>query len=340
VKIAMIGLGYWGQKVLRNLVAAVGVDRVVAVDNSLDRLSDTAKHYPGIGLSMDLDDALANPEVGGVIIATPVETHAAMATKALRAGRHVLVEKPMASSVREALELAELAEARGLALMVGHTFLFSPRIDLLAHYFESGHLGKVHYLTSSRLNLGLVRSDANVIWDLAPHDFSIIFHLLGEAPISVQTSARSVLGERPEVAFINLQFPSGIVASVTVSWLAPRKVRDLTIVGEQRMVVYDDTQNDEPIKVYDKGVVVPESAEFGEHQLTYRYGDTLVPHVSAAEPLARQLVHFLEACETGRPTRSDGWFGLRVVEALEAADLSWQLDGAPVNVSDFSRVAL
>jgi predicted dehydrogenase len=252
----------------------------------------------------------------------------------------VLVEKPMAGSVREALEMAELAEARGLALMVGHTFMFSPRIDLLGHYFESGHLGKVHYLTSSRLNLGLVRNDANVIWDLAPHDFSIMFHLLGEAPISVQTSARSVLGERPDVAFINLQFPSGIVASVTVSWLAPRKVRDLTIVGEQRMVVYDDTQNDEPIKVYDKGVVVPESAEFGEHQLTYRYGDTLVPHVSAAEPLGRQLLHFLEACETGRPTRSDGWFGLRVVEALEAADLSWQLDGAPVNVSDYSRIAL
>ncbi len=289
---------------------------------------------------MDLDDALANAEVGAVIIATPVETHAVLACKALRAGRHVLVEKPMAGSVREALEMAELAEARGLALMVGHTFMFSPRIDLLGHYFESGHLGKVHYLTSSRLNLGLVRNDANVIWDLAPHDFSIMFHLLGEAPISVQTSARSVLGERPDVAFINLQFPSGIVASVTVSWLAPRKVRDLTIVGEQRMVVYDDTQNDEPIKVYDKGVVVPESAEFGEHQLTYRYGDTLVPHVSAAEPLGRQLLHFLEACETGRPTRSDGWFGLRVVEALEAADLSWQLDGAPVNVSDYSRIAL
>jgi predicted dehydrogenase len=340
VKIAMIGLGYWGQKVLRNLVTAVGVDRVVAVDNSLDRLSDTAKTYPGIGLSMDLDDALANAEVGAVIIATPVETHAPLASKALRAGRHVLVEKPMAGSTREALEMAELAEARGLALMVGHTFMFSPRIDLLGHYFESGHLGKVHYLTSSRLNLGLVRNDANVIWDLAPHDFSIMFHLLGEAPISVQTSARSVLGDRPDVAFINLQFPSGIVASVTVSWLAPRKVRDLTIVGEQRMVVYDDTQNDEPIKVYDKGVVVPESAEFGEHQLTYRYGDTLVPHVSAAEPLGRQLLHFLEACETGRPSRSDGWFGLRVVEALEAADLSWQLDGAPVNVSDYSRIAL
>ncbi len=340
MKIAMVGLGYWGQKILRNLVSATGAQNVVAIDASVDRLSNVAGTYPGLELKLDLDDALADPDVQGVIIATPVESHGVIAKAALRAGRHVLVEKPMAGTVEEAREMVALAEERQLALMVGHTFLFSPRIDLLGHYLNTGHLGKVHYVTSSRLNLGLVRHDANVIWDLAPHDFSIIFQLLNETPVSVQTAARQVLGGVPDVAFINMQFPSGIIASVTVSWLAPKKVRDLTIVGEQRMVVYDDTQNDEPIKVYDKGVVIPDSPDFGEYQLTYRYGDTVVPHVSAAEPLGRQISHFLQACETGTVHISDGWFGLKVVEALHAADLSWRLDGEPVTVSDYARLGL
>ena len=328
----MVGLGYWGQKVIRNLVNQVGVNNVVAVDPHLQALEGMVRAYPGITVELSLDDVLRCDEVTAVVIATPLESHYELAKKALLAGRHVLVEKPMTGNVEQAVELATLADERGLVLMVGHTFLFSPRVELLAKYISDGHLGRVHYLTSSRLNLGLVRHDANVIWDLAPHDFSILFHLLGETPSSVQTLARSVVGRIPEVAFVNLTFPSGIVAQVTVSWLAPRKVRDVVVVGEQRMAVYDDTDADEPIRVYDKGIEMQEGADFASHQLVYRFGDTVSPNVSAAEPLSRQLGHFVDCCESGTRPRSDGWFGVRVVEALDAANRSFLAGGMPVNI--------
>jgi predicted dehydrogenase len=251
----------------------------------------------------------------------------------LAAGKHAFVEKPLAASSAEATELASMADARGLTLMVGHTFLFSPRVERVAQYLDTGAMGKVHYVISSRLNLGLHRSDANVIWDLAPHDFSIIFHLLKEFPVVAQTMVTSVVRPgMPDVAFINLTFPSGAIAQVTVSWLAPRKERSTVLVGQRNMTVYDDTNADEPIKIYDKGVVVPESADFGENQLTYRYGDMIAPHVPAHEPLARELAHFLECVDSETPCRSDGWFGVQVVRALEAADQSWRRGGLPVAI--------
>ncbi len=335
MKTAIVGLGYWGPNLLRNLVALEGPESVVVVEKSLDRVAAIGTQYPGVTYSSSLDQVLDDEEVEAVILATPVRTHAELALTALQAGRHVLVEKPLAASVADASAVVEWAEKRQRVLMVGHTFLFSPRVELMAQYLADGRLGEVHYATSSRLNLGLHQRDIGVLWDLASHDFSILFHLLGEFPVSVQTAGRGMVRrDNLDVAFITLTFPSGIVASVDVSWLAPRKVRNTVLVGNQQMMVYDDLDNEGPIKIYDKGVVIPDPENFGEHQLTYRHGDVLAPFVPAREPLSQELAHFL-GCISGAvplPCRSDGRFGLRVVEALEAAERSWRQGGQPVAV--------
>lgn len=289
--------------------------------------------FPGVDFLKSLDDALADEEIRAAVIATPVETHAALARQALEAGRHVLVEKPLASSTADANALADLAEARGLTLMVGHTFLFSPRVHAVKEAIESGQTGQIQYITSSRLNLGIHRSDVNVIWDLAAHDFSVVFHLLGEFPNSVHSLAKGVArATSPDVAFMTLTFPSGAVAAVDVSWLAPRKVRNTTIVAEKCMIVYDDTQAEEPVKIFDRGIVVPESPDFAENQLTYRTGSTVAPAISAQEPLSLELEHFIERVQRGGEALSNARFGVEVVRALEAADESWRYNGIRVSI--------
>lgn len=340
MSIALVGLGYWGPKLLRNLVALAGPDAVVAVDFSVPRVAAAQAQFPSVRFELDLERAIARGDIEGVVIATPVATHAKVAHIALDHGCHILVEKPLAGTVRDAEEILEHASAVDRQVMVGHTFLFSPRVGRIEEFLRNGEIGEVHYVTSSRLNLGLYRNDVNVIWDLAAHDFSILFHLLDEFPEVVQTSARSsVRPDVPETAFVNLAFGSGAIASVAVSWRAPRKVRSMVIVGDYRMIAYDDTNNDEPVKIFDKGIVVPDSADFADNQLTYRYGDTLAPHIAASEPLTLQLAEFLDVVRTGRPGRSDGEFGLRVVEALEAADRSWRHGGQSVAVTS-SRVGV
>jgi predicted dehydrogenase len=332
-RIAVVGLGYWGPKLLRNLVTMLGPTRVVAVEARTERRREHAAAFPGVQFEENYATALEDPTVTAVVVATPVETHGLLARQALDAGKHVLVEKPVAGSSKEALELATVADEKGLVLMVGHTFLFSPRVEAIRHLIDSGETGALQYVTSSRLNLGIHRPDANVIWDLAPHDFSIVFHLLGEFPVTLHCMAQGVVRpELPDVAFINMTFPSGAIASVSGSWLAPRKVRNTTLVGERCMVIYDDTQADEPVKIYDKGVIVPDSASFGENQLTYRTGSTVAPNIAATEPLMLELQHFLDCTERGGAVRSDGWFGLGVVRALEASDRSWRAGGVPVAV--------
>jgi len=334
IKVGQIGLGYWGPKLLRNLVSAIGAENVVACDMNIERVGAASREYPSVGVALNVDDVFNNDEVDAVIIATPLATHTPLVRAALNAGKHVLVEKPLTSSPEEARELAALADAQRRVLMTGHTFLFSPRVEHLVTMMGDGSLGSIHYATSSRLNLGLHRTDANVIWDLASHDFSVLFHVLGEQPESIQTMARSVvLDNVPETAFMNLQFPSGTIASVSVSWRAPRKVRHLALVGQKTMAVYDDAEAEEPIKVYDRGVVVPDNASFGDNQLTYRYGDTTAPNVPTSEPLANEIAHFLACIQTGAPCRSDGQFAIQVVDALAAADESWRRGGVPVEVA-------
>ncbi len=340
MKVAIVGVGYWGPNLLRNLVALVGPDSVLVVDNSLDRIAAVLPQYPAVGYCLSLDQALEDDEVGAVMVATPVSSHAGLVRQALDAGRHVLVEKPLAGSVDEALGLVACAEERGLVLMVGHTFLFSPRVERMMEYLHEGRLGTVQYATSSRLNLGLHQRDVGVIWDLAPHDFSILFHLLGEFPVSAQTSGRSVVSAGClDVAFVNLSFASGIVASVDVSWLAPRKTRSTVLVGDRQMMVYDDLNNEEPVKIYDKGVVIPDPENFGEHQLTYRHGDVQAPYIAPREPLAQELTHFLACIHGTEVCRSDGHFGLHVVEALEAAERSWHEGGQAVAIETAVPVA-
>jgi predicted dehydrogenase len=295
--------------------------------------------YPVITRCSSVDEVWKDEEVRSVVIATPVDTHARLARQALERGRHVLVEKPLAASTAEAWEVVELGQDRGLTVMVGHTFLFSPRMEAVCAAIQKGQIGRVHYVTTSRLNLGLYRTDINVIWDLAPHDLSITLQVLDEYPLLVQTTAQcSVRPNVPDVAFISLTFPSGAIASLAVSWRSPRKVRNTVVVGEQGMIVYDDTQPEEPVKIYDRGVVSVESASFGENQLTYRYGDTIAPHVAPTEPLFLELQHFLRCVDQGGPCRSDGWFGLEVVKVLEAADRSWRLGGVPVATEDTARL--
>jgi predicted dehydrogenase len=334
MKVAVIGLGYWGPNLVRNLVALVGADNVVVADPLVDRQAAVVRQYPSVVACSSLDQVLADEQVGAVVVATPVSTHATLARAALEAGRHVLVEKPLAASSADGLALVQIAEANDLTLMVGHTFLFSPRVECAAKAVRSGELGTIQYATSSRLNLGLHQRDIGVIWDLAPHDFSILFHVLDEMPASVQTAGRSVTrADSLDVAFMTLAFPSGMIAAVSVSWLAPKKVRDTVFVGDQRMLVYDDLDNDEPIRIYDKGVDFDDPTDFGEHQLLYRHGDVVAPYVVPREPLALELHHFLDCIEHKRPCLSDGRFGLGVVAALEAAEVSWHLGGRSVEVA-------
>jgi predicted dehydrogenase len=339
VKVAIVGLGYWGPNLLRNLVSLIGPGSVVMVERSLDRIAAMAALFPSVNWSTSLDDVLEDDEVEAVVVATPVSTHAELTRTALEAGRHVLVEKPLAGSVADAADLVSCAQERERVLMVGHTFLFSPRVERMAEYLAEGGLGAIHYATSSRLNLGLHQRDIGVIWDLAAHDFSILFHLLDEFPVSVQTAGRGMIrADTLDVAFVNLCFASGIVASVDVSWLAPKKVRNTVLVGDRQMMVYDDLDNEGPVKIYDKGVVKPDPENFGEHQLTYRQGDVLAPYVPPREPLAQELAHFLRCIDGGvdTPCLSDGRFGLRVVEALEAAERSWREGSLPVTIDPVS----
>lgn len=334
MKLAVVGLGYWGPNLLRNLVRLCGPEALVAVDLHVDRVAEIGAQYPGVTCRLSLAEALDKDDLDAVVLATPVSTHHSLGRASLEAGCHLLVEKPLAASSSDALALAELADSKGLVLMAGHTFLFSPRVETLADVVWSGQLGDIQYVTSSRVNLGLHQRDVGVIWDLAPHDFSILFHLLREIPVEVQTAGRSIAHPNAlDVAFINMTFASGVVASVTVSWMAPKKGRSTVVVGDQQMLVYDDLDNDEPIRIYNKGIDMSDPENFGEHQLMYRHGDVVSPHIPAREPLAREMEHFLSAIEHGGPYRSDAWFGLGVVQALEAAEVSWHLGGRPVQVN-------
>jgi predicted dehydrogenase len=251
----------------------------------------------------------------------------------------VLVEKPLARTTAEAADLVALAESRRLVLMPGHTFLYSPPVNKVRELINQGSLGEVYFVTSSRMNLGKYQLDG-VICDLAPHDVSILLYLLGEQVTQVSASARSIFREHnPEVAFFTLTFASGVAANVQISWLAPRKVREMVIVGSKRMVQYDDTAADESVRIFDRGMEFKEPANFGEHQLSYRSGDIIVPRVEAAEPLSLELEDFAHAIRTGAQPRSHARLGLEVVAVIEAAETSLGLNGDPISLVDTTERA-
>jgi predicted dehydrogenase len=328
LKAGVIGLGYWGPNLLRNLYANKRNGELIMCDSDPDRLEKMKLRYPDVSYTSDYRDMLNDSSLDAVVIATNVSSHFPLAKEALLAGKHVFVEKPFAASIEQAEELVDLGKKNSLVTMVGHTFMFSPPVIKAKEIIDSGELGKIHFITSSRVNLGLHQKDVSVIWDLAPHDFSMLFYWLDEEPSSVSAFGHAyVLDKIPDVAFINLAFPSGAIGNVQVSWLSPSKLRRTVIVGSRKMLVYDDTEPIEKIKVYDKGVEVIEPESFGEYQLSYRTGDILSPKLPAGEPLAAEMEEFLSCIETGNTPRSSGAEGLAVVRALELADASLMKTG-------------
>jgi predicted dehydrogenase len=332
VNIAVVGLGYWGPNLVRNLHELPEAHVGYVCDPRESALQSIARRYPGIAGVRAYETVLRDPAVEAVAIATPVATHFELARRALEAGKHVFVEKPLAASSAEALELIAASREQGLVLMPGHTFVYSPPVDTIRSLIESGELGDIYFISMSRVNLGLHQSDVSVAWDLGPHDFSILRYWLSETPQHVSAISRGcVIPSIPDVAFINLEFPSQTIAHVELSWLAPSKLRRTTVVGSRKMVVYDDTST-EPVRVFDSGVVLPNPATFGEYHLTYRTGDIVSPQVAAAEPLYLEMGDFCAAVRTGVAPRSSAELGVEVVRIIEAVEASLGCGGRRVEV--------
>jgi predicted dehydrogenase len=330
LQMAVVGYGYWGPNLVRNVIERPELELATLCERDDARAAAFVQRVPDVPVCKDFDAVLDDPTIDAVLIATPPRTHHSLASAALRAGKHVLVEKPLARTVAEAADLIEIAEASGRVLMPGHTFLYSPPVNKVRDLIREGALGEVYFVTSSRMNLGKYQPDG-VICDLAPHDLSILLYLIDRPIVQVSASARSIFREHnPEVAFITLTFEGGVTANVQISWLAPRKVREMVIVGSKRMVQYDDTAADESVRIFDRGMEFKEPANFGEHQLSYRSGDIVIPRVEAAEPLSLELQDFAHAIRTGATPRSHSQLGLATVAAIEAAETSLRLNGEPV----------
>ena len=332
--VAVVGLGYWGPNWVRNLQALGLCDRIVACDFEAARRAHIESLYPGVRTYDRIEPVLADPAIRAVIIATPVRSHWRLAKSCLEAGKAVLVEKPLAASSRECDELIKLARERELVLMVGHTFLYSASVAKLCEIVNSGELGEIFYISAIRTNLGLIQRGTNVVWDLAPHDISIILEIMGRAPESVNCQGRGHYNPGiQDVAMLTMNFSNNVIAFVHLSWLDPNKIRRTTIVGSRKMLIYDDIAHQEPIRIYDKGVsVLPYYDTFGEFHFSYRYGDILAPRVVETEPLRVETEHFVDCVIRKRRPRSDGMAGLRVVSVLEAADASLRQDGTVVPV--------
>jgi predicted dehydrogenase len=331
---AIVGYGYWGPNLARNIAECHDLRLDALCDLDPANLSLFARRHPDARATRELDAILVDPTIEAVVIATPPQTHYALAKRALRAGKHVLVEKPLATRLEDAHELAEIATASKLVLMPGHTFIYSPAVNTVRDLLSDGVIGDVHFITSSRMNLGKYNDDG-VVCDLAPHDLSILLYWLQQPVVEVAVSGSSVLRQGvSETAFMTLTFAHGQTANVQISWLAPRKVRQMIVVGSQRMVQYDDTASDEPVRIYDRGMdmLPPTPANFGEHQLIYRTGDVLIPRVEPQEPLRLELEDFAHSIRTGEEPRSSLALGVEIVATIELAQESMALGGAPLTL--------
>jgi predicted dehydrogenase/protoporphyrinogen oxidase len=333
IRIGLVGLGYWGPNLVRNLADSPAFEIAHLCDLRPEALEAIQTRYPSAHLTTRFEEVLRDPDVDAVAIATPVSTHYPLAISALQAGKHTFVEKPLAASSGEALELMALAEENDLVLMPGHTFLYSPAVMTIKRLIESGELGEIYFVSSSRVNLGLHQRDASVVWDLGPHDFSILRYWLDALPTEVSALSRCcILPEVPDVCFINLVYASGAVAHVELSWLSPSKLRRTAIVGSKKMVVYDDTSN-ESVRIFDSGATLPDPETFGEFQLSYRTGDVVSPRIDATEPLSLELADFRAAIRKECELVSSPQVGLDVVRTIEAVDNSLVEGGAPVAVA-------
>jgi predicted dehydrogenase len=339
VRIAVIGYGYWGPNLVRNFGEAAGSKVTVVSDLRPDRLAAVQARYPAVRTSTDFTDVLSDPAVDAVVVATPVATHFELAMAALRAGKHVLVEKPLASSSEQGEALVEEARRRGLVLMVDHTFVYTGAVQKIKELVGSGDLGRLLYYDSVRINLGLFQHDVDVIWDLAVHDLSIMDHVLGRQPRAVAAHGVAHVPGRPvNTAYLTCFFDDELIAHFHVNWLAPVKIRRTLIGGDRQMIVYDDLEPSEKVKVYDKGITVENGhgGNEGAYELLvgYRAGDMRAPRLSLAEALGVEAAHFVECIRDGRPPISGGEAGLRVLRILEAAGRSLEQGGQPVALPD------
>jgi predicted dehydrogenase len=323
LRIGVIGCGYWGPNLIRNFYELSSADLVAVADLKADRRAYMKSRYPMTQVAEDYRDFFSMP-LDAVVVATPPDTHHRIALDCLQHDLHLLIEKPITLNSRDAEALIEEAEKRGLTLMVGHTFEYNPAVKALREIVRRGELGQIYYIEAERLSLGLYQAELNVLWDLAPHDISILLYILDRDPISVSAQgAASIFEGKHDIAHMCLVFPDDILAHVHVSWLHPRKVRRITVVGSRKMVVYDDLEPLEKIKIYDKGVEAPPYTDtFGEFRCSYRYGDVVIPSIDFAEPLRLECQHFLECIANDTEPQSSGWIGLKVVKILEAADSS------------------
>lgn len=334
LRVGVVGCGYWGSKHVRAFRSLDSVQAVTVIDPSAERVAGLHRTIPGLGSKPYLVDAL--DEVDAVVIATPPSTHRALALEAIDAGKHVMVEKPLATNAADARELVDAAMARGVVLMVGHTFEYHSAVWALRKMVQQHQLGELYYLDTARLNLGLYQHDVNVIFDLAPHDISILNYVLGTQPVSVECWASRHAHRRLEdIAYLRLYYEEpDVVANVHVSWLDPCKVRRVTMVGSEKMVVFDDLATEERIRVHNKGVAeVQADGDLTQAPMSYRYGDVVAPYLVVNEPLVVEDEHFVDCALTGMRPTTDGLNGLAVVEVLDAAQLSFERR-RPVDLAD------
>lgn len=328
---AIVGLGYWGPNLLRTAWEVAGVRVGTICDRNPDVLTRHGRRYPTVSVTEALEAVLSDTGIDAVLLSTPISTHFQLGRRCLEAGKHLFVEKPMASTVEECDELMAMAGERGLTLMAGHTFVYSPPVVRIKQMLDAGEIGRLHFGTSRRVNLGIHQSDASVVRDLAPHDFSILLYWLGE-PTFVRAIARASLTDKLDVAFIDVGFADQSLFHIEIAWLAPSKLRQTVLVGSKKMIVYNDTSF-EPVRVFDWGVEALEPETFGEYQLSYRSGDVHSLRVDPAEPLQLELEDFATAIREGRPPRANAELGRSVVRMVEATELSLEYNSAPVWLS-------
>ena len=328
IGMGVIGCGYWGAKIIRNLAEMLDVDLITVSDLSEKQLHALIQHYPDLHITTDYQQLLRDPAIDAVAIVTPIRTHYRLAMDALRQGKHVFVEKPLATSTAECQRLIDTAETAGRVLMVGHTYQYNPAIEQLRHVIRSRELGKIFYIDSARLNLGLFQRDIDVMWDLAPHDISILIHILGSRPERVSAHGEAhVLDGIDDVVHVHLYFSDGVDAHIRLSWLDPFKVRRVTVVGSKKMAIFNDLAEDK-LRVYARRVELRVTEEASESAVDYFEGDEVgIPYLQPREPLRVELAHFVESIQRGQRPTSDGYVGMEVVRILEALDASRRRGG-------------
>ena len=322
IKFGVVGYGYWGPNVVRNLDRLDQTKVVAVCDKSAAARHKVAKAYPDVLVTDDAATLMSSPEIDAIAVVTPVWTHYELAKAALENGKHVFVEKPFTSNAAQALELIELAARKNLKIMVDHTFLFTGAVQKIKQLLHEDALGKLYYYDSTRVNLGLFQHDVNVVWDLAPHDLSIIDHLIQKNAEAISATGQTHLNGHEDVAFLTLYFPDKVIAHINVNWLSPVKVRTTLIGGEKKMLVWNDLEADEKIKIYDKGVNITSREGLYNLLVNYRSGDMWAPQIEQIEALTRELSHFVECITNDKTPVNDGEAGLRVVRMLEAANTS------------------